>query len=66
SGVWSDVDSAVAAAVRTYQRALHDELPFFLNDTGTTCYYTLSLHDALPIYEKNQSHHRRYRDAGHM
>src|SRR6266496_6703626 len=29
---------------------------FFFNDTATTEIYTLSLHDALPIY---QAHHRR-------
>ena len=27
---------------------------FFFNDTATTEIYTLSLHDALPIYEKNK------------
>src|SRR5437660_2560831 len=27
---------------------------FFFNDTATTEIYTLSLHDALPIYELNQ------------
>src|SRR5258707_8150921 len=26
---------------------------FFFNDTATTEIYTLSLHDALPIYERN-------------
>src|SRR2546422_4993311 len=26
-------------------------VPFFFNDTATTEIYTLSLHDALPIYE---------------
>src|SRR5205807_8288161 len=30
---------------------------FFFNDTATTEIYTLSLHDALPIYQQN---HRRY------
>src|ERR1039457_1228518 len=30
---------------------------FFCNDTATTDIYTLSLHDALPIYE-GVSHHR--------
>src|SRR3712207_7522491 len=28
---------------------------FFFNDTATTEIYTLSLHDALPIYGKNDS-----------
>src|SRR5688572_32104936 len=31
---------------------------FFFNDTATTEIYTLSLHDALPIYR-----HRRHRDG---
>src|SRR5260370_21434898 len=34
---------------------------FFFNDTATTEIYTLSLHDALPIYE---SGHRAPEDAG--
>src|SRR2546427_6364948 len=29
-----------------------DRIPFFFNDTATTEIYTLSLHDALPIYTK--------------
>src|SRR5690554_8125841 len=29
---------------------------FFFNDTATTEIYTLSLHDALPIYEKHHIH----------
>src|SRR3712207_7292573 len=28
---------------------------FFFNDTATTEIYTLSLHDALPIYERDES-----------
>src|SRR2546421_5827370 len=36
---------------------------FFFNDTATTEIYTLSLHDALPIYE-NRRHHSRER-VGH-
>ena len=35
-----------------YQRARG----FFFNDTATTEIYTLSLHDALPIYEKGRPH----------
>src|SRR3712207_7349569 len=34
---------------------------FFFNDTATTEIYTLSLHDALPIYQgqdRDRSHHR--------
>src|SRR5436853_7609150 len=35
---------------------IHDFLPFFFfNDTATTEIYTLSLHDALPIFEFAQS-----------
>src|SRR3712207_7677829 len=30
---------------------------FFFNDTATTEIYTLSLHDALPIYDKIYWHH---------
>src|SRR5258708_39210662 len=32
-----------------------DSLFFFFNDTATTEIYTLSLHDALPIYESVRS-----------
>src|SRR5690606_42158928 len=35
---------------------------FFFNDTATTEIYTLSLHDALPIYE-NQLMHFAYYDS---
>src|SRR3989442_14539027 len=42
---------------------------FFFNDTATTEIYTLSLHDALPIYVPRQGHQRRLpaarRDARH-
>ena len=34
--------------------ALGLAVSFFFNDTATTEIYTLSLHDALPIYEKHQ------------
>src|SRR2546422_6184174 len=30
---------------------------FFFNDTATTEIYTLSLHDALPIWRAGRSHH---------
>src|SRR2546430_16915658 len=30
---------------------------FFFNDTATTEIYTLSLHDALPIYRPGRRHH---------
>src|SRR5260370_2773052 len=32
---------------------------FFFNDTATTEIYTLSLHDALPIYQRRTDHRRR-------
>src|SRR3989442_6035279 len=32
---------------------------FFFNDTATTEIYTLSLHDALPIYQAGWKRHRR-------
>src|SRR3712207_8342700 len=35
---------------------------FFFNDTATTEIYTLSLHDALPIYRREQHGDRRHRD----
>src|SRR5690349_24392891 len=43
---------------------------FFFNDTATTEIYTLSLHDALPIFEvRARGHHRiaplRARPLGH-
>src|SRR3712207_8965407 len=31
---------------------MHNSCFFFFNDTATTEIYTLSLHDALPIYER--------------
>src|SRR2546422_7917792 len=39
---------------------------FFFNDTATTEIYTLSLHDALPIYSVHglPRRHRRVRQAG--
>src|SRR3712207_7623317 len=33
---------------------------FFFNDTATTEIYTLSLHDALPIYDLEARRHRRH------
>src|SRR5436309_11009764 len=38
---------------------------FFFNDTATTEIYTLSLHDALPIYPLRSSGHRPIRPDGH-
>src|SRR3712207_9286272 len=49
--------SAGALAART----------FFFNDTATTEIYTLSLHDALPIYQRGRElgeDHRRPRNPG--
>src|ERR671919_1982929 len=37
--------------LRSKQMCNHPPLFFFFNDTATTEIYTLSLHDALPIYE---------------
>ena len=39
------------------------EKNFFFNDTATTEIYTLSLHDALPIY-RGSKHRRRYELLG--
>src|SRR5256885_8134654 len=36
---------------------------FFFNDTATTEIYTLSLHDALPIYQGHQGRYRHHRAA---
>src|SRR3712207_4030306 len=38
---------------------LHTSFRFFFNDTATTEIYTLSLHDALPIFFTSQICHRR-------
>src|SRR3712207_9292397 len=38
---------------------------FFFNDTATTEIYTLSLHDALPIYRQRGSNDRTPRMADH-
>src|SRR5260221_3310320 len=37
---------------------------FFFNDTATTEIYTLSLHDALPIWPRRQRRHAEGRDRG--
>src|SRR5688572_31115559 len=37
---------------------------FFFNDTATTEIYTLSLHDALPIYHRPGLDHRERRGCG--
>src|SRR3972149_5205521 len=43
--------SAVGAAIKYLAcRGMLRTCPFFFNDTATTEIYTLSLHDALPIY----------------
>src|SRR3990172_6920087 len=36
---------------------------FFFNDTATTEIYTLSLHDALPIFEEHANYGRDYIEA---
>src|SRR5690348_17834968 len=38
-----------------YQHSLPSLSFFFFNDTATTEIYTLSLHDALPIYSRDSS-----------
>src|SRR3712207_7915124 len=38
---------------------------FFFNDTATTEIYTLSLHDALPIFSRGDAPDRRYRQQLH-
>src|SRR3712207_8480465 len=40
------------------------KLVFFFNDTATTEIYTLSLHDALPIYRLRRRDHAARRDLG--
>src|SRR3712207_9176686 len=40
----------VVSYVDTVRTHLHTDLFFFLNDPATTEFYTLPLHDALPIY----------------
>src|SRR2546430_5853833 len=49
-------DSTIASGVAVpylFSRSFSSEPPFFFfNDTATTEIYTLSLHDALPIYTK--------------
>src|SRR5574342_1398030 len=37
---------------------------FFFNDTATTEIYTLSLHDALPIFCLEAAHHREHHREG--
>src|SRR2546427_341840 len=43
---------AAAEAHRAEGRGLRAAIVFFFNDTATTEIYTLSLHDALPIYRR--------------
>ena len=40
-----------------------DGCVFFFNDTATTEIYTLSLHDALPIYSRTGLHRRRAKSS---
>src|SRR2546430_6389875 len=39
---------------------------FFFNDTATTEIYTLSLHDALPIFEDGAPHRRELRQFARL
>src|SRR3712207_8731304 len=41
-------------------------LAFFFNDTATTEIYTLSLHDALPIYQGLQGEGHRHIELQHL
>src|SRR3712207_9190222 len=45
--------------------SLHQKIYFFFffNDTATTEIYTLSLHDALPIYRRNETLGKKIREA---
>src|SRR2546429_1511530 len=43
----------------SHQRESSDSAVFFFNDTATTEIYTLSLHDALPIYHLRRPQARR-------
>src|SRR5215510_10638216 len=49
-----DQDDAVEHAQHAFD--LGDEVCFFFSDAPTTDIYTLSLHDALPIYSAASSH----------
>src|SRR3712207_9164184 len=49
--------------VQLSHRVLHYCLFFFFNDTATTEIYTLSLHDALPIYRAPAASPRRTRSS---
>src|SRR5579883_2876307 len=57
------VHLTVFARWRFYAQAAQPfgAFPFFFNDTATTEIYTLSLHDALPIYQSTGRHHRQSR-----
>src|SRR2546422_11006600 len=47
------------STLEAYRRSIpstHVRSLFFFNDTATTEIYTLSLHDALPIFEELQHH----------
>src|SRR2546430_6291448 len=39
---------------------------FFFNDTATTEIYTLSLHDALPIFGRARTHRWQHKDPGEL
>src|SRR5262249_60689468 len=53
-----------ASSASLSPRRLHRTcLFFFFNDTATTEIYTLSLHDALPIYRSPEAFERALQDA---
>src|SRR3712207_9437674 len=43
---------------------MYSHIFFFFNDTATTEIYTLSLHDALPISEREQRHQTQHQQVG--
>src|SRR2546428_8790123 len=49
----------VCVLLRVFQRYQRYFAFFFFNDTATTEIYTLSLHDALPIYRQGSGGQRR-------
>src|SRR5438046_8603792 len=60
---------ALSANLTFHAPSVSCNLPFFFDDAATTEIYTLSLHDALPIYDGHRGHRRSHHlhgtDAGH-
>src|SRR2546429_9939289 len=54
-----DAGLRTTATVHVRPRRLHAVVFFFFNDTATTEIYTLSLHDALPIFRATEGEHPR-------